>query len=84
MRKEVFSFPDRRDKKGCSQLCKRKPEELRTFDMDGLHEKLTPGLAHAQFLLGWLHIVDVGIASDLLGNLFFYLVHQKMEGNNLT
>ena len=40
MRKEVFSFPDRRDKKGCSQLCKRKPEELRIFDMDGLHEKL--------------------------------------------
>ena len=28
--------------------------------------------------------MDIGIASDFLGNLFFYLVHYKMEGNNLT
>ena len=44
----------------------------------------TPGLTSAQFLLDWLHIVDIGIASDFLGNLFYYMVHHKMEGNNLS
>ena len=44
----------------------------------------TPGLTSAQFLLDWLNIVDIGIASDFLGNLFSYLVHHKMEVNNLT
>ena len=44
----------------------------------------TPGLTSAQFLLDWLHIADIGIASDFLGNLFSYLVHHKMEGNNLS
>ena len=44
----------------------------------------TPGLTSAQFLLDWLHIVDIGIASDFLGNLFYYMVHHKMEGNNVS
>ena len=40
-----------------------------------------PGLKAHCFKIDWLHAVDIGVAADFLGNLFWVLV-QKMEGSN--
>lgn len=43
----------------------------------------TPGLTSKLFLLDWLHIVDLGVASDFLGNLFWHLVNSNVfDGAN--
>ena len=42
----------------------------------------TPGLTSKQFLLDWLHIVDLGITCDFLGNLFQYLVQSNLLDGN--
>ena len=45
----------------------------------------TPGLTSKQFLLDWLHIVDLGVAADFLGNVFHHLISSgnHLPGNNV-
>ena len=41
------------------------------------------GIFNRLFKCDWLHCADQGVAADLLGNLFAYLVATKMPGNNI-
>ena len=45
----------------------------------------TPGLTSKQFLLDWLHIVDLGVAADFMGNVFHHLIASgnHLPGNNV-
>ena len=45
----------------------------------------TPGLTNKQFLLDWLHIVDLGVAADFMGNVFHNLIAsgKHLPGNNV-
>ena len=53
------------------------------IDINELFE--TPGLTNKQFLLDWLHIVDLGVAADFLGNVFHHLIASgnHLPGNNV-
>ena len=44
-----------------------------------------PGLTNKQFLLDWLHIVDLGVAADFMGNVFHNLIAsgRHLPGNNV-
>ena len=41
------------------------------------------GIFNHLFKCDWLHCADQGVTADFLGNLFAYLVKEKMPGSNV-
>ena len=44
----------------------------------------SPFLKGSCFKIDWLHAVDQGVGADFLGNFFYYVVRELLEGANLT
>ena len=58
---------------------------LQSISNSGIELFQTPGLTSKQFLLDWLHIVDLGVAADFMGIVFHRLIASgnHLPGNNV-
>lgn len=68
----------RRLRKGAAELFEELKEKVAS--LSPLFS--APGFEVAMIILDWLHIVDLGIAQDLIGNLFAELIRKCLPGNN--